>query len=249
MRLRLLLLLLSLCLPLAVWAQVSPPLPSGGGSGTLTLPETICVNQVASALAASGILTCTTVTPPMTTGLAPTGVDIDATGQVISLHLAQPLPPSQGGIGISTGTPGGLPYFTAPDSLASSNAFPLNAPLLGGGPGQPPYPGTLSGTSPELGTVLGPHTTGVALEFDAAGNIIAGSGTLSGGTVSSVFGRQGVVVAQPGDYTASQVTGAADLTLANVFTHPSGQTMPRLVLQGSVAGTLTLVAPPSAGTA
>src|SRR5262249_21865675 len=172
MRLRLLVLLLTLLLPLATMAQVSPPLPSGG-SGVLTLPETICANQVAVALATSGILTCAPVTPSMTTGLAPTGVDIDATGQVTSLHLTQPLPPSQGALGISSGTPGGLPYFRAPAMLASTDVFPINASILGGGDGQAPVFGTLSGTTRQLATVLGPLTTQVALEFDADGNIIA----------------------------------------------------------------------------
>ena len=38
------------------------------------------------------------------------------------------------------------------------------------------------------------------------------------GAVDSVFTRTGDVVAQAGDYTASQVTNAADVTAANVFT-------------------------------
>jgi len=57
------------------------------------------------------------------------------------------------------------------------------------------------------------------------------------------------VVAQSGDYAASQVTNAASVVAANVFTAPAGQTMPRLVLSGSVAGTLTLQAPAQAGSA
>jgi len=181
MRLRLLVVLLCLCLPLTVLAQVSPPLPSGGGSGVLTLPETICANQVATALASSGLLTCSIVTPVMTTGLVPSGADLAATGQVLATHLAQPLPLAQGGLGISTGTTGGLPYFSSSMTLASSNTLPLNAPLFGGGAGQPPVAGTLSGTTLQLATVLGPHTTQVALEFDGSGNIIAGSGTTGGG--------------------------------------------------------------------
>lgn len=39
-----------------------------------------------------------------------------------------------------------------------------------------------------------------------------------GGSVSTVFGRTGAVTAQTGDYTAAQVTNAADVTAANVFT-------------------------------
>lgn len=39
----------------------------------------------------------------------------------------------------------------------------------------------------------------------------------AGGTVSSVFGRTGIITAQPGDYTAAQVTNAASTTVSNTF--------------------------------
>lgn len=42
-------------------------------------------------------------------------------------------------------------------------------------------------------------------------NYLSASGTGGGGTVSSVFTRTGAVIAQTGDYTVSQVTGAAPL--------------------------------------
>ncbi|MGC2247404.1 MAG: hypothetical protein WA609_12440 [Terriglobales bacterium] len=51
------------------------------------------------------------------------------------------------------------------------------------------------------------------------------SGGGGGGAVSSVFGRTGAVVAQGGDYSVSQVTGAAPLaspTFTGVMTHPDG---------------------------
>ena len=51
------------------------------------------------------------------------------------------------------------------------------------------------------------------------------SGGGGGGAVSSVFGRTGAVAAQSGDYSVSQVTGAAPLaspTFTGVMTHPDG---------------------------
>lgn len=73
-------------------------------------------------------------------------------------------------------------------------------------------------------------------------------GTGGPGGVASVFGRTGAVVAQGGDYTAAQVTNAADRTTANTFTHASGQTMARLMLTGATSGAISLRPPAIAGT-
>jgi hypothetical protein len=75
-----------------------------------------------------------------------------------------------------------------------------------------------------------------------------GSGGGGSGAVDTVFGRSGAVVAQTGDYNATQVTNAANLTTANVFTHVNGQSMRKLVLPGSTSGSLTMQAPATAGT-
>ena len=245
-----LLLLVALVLPPGLLAQVLPPTES---SGSLPFPVTECVNTVGVGLTAQGILTCAPVMPAMVTGLVPSGVDVTASGQVIATHLAAPLPPAQGGLGLTTGTAGGLLYFLSTEVLASSPVLTLNAPLFGGGPGAPPQPGLRSGTTLEVATVLGPHTVGKQLAFDPLGNVVATAadigGTVgAGGSVVSVFGRQGAVQAQAGDYTAAQILNAVDLLSANVFAHPSGQTMPRLVLAGTLSGTLSLRPPAVAGT-
>src|SRR5262245_44837034 len=443
MRCRVLLLvtlLLGLCGRLQ--AQVIPPPRPSEATGTL--PQTLCVDQVATGLYSTGLLRCETLTPALAPGLVPSGVDVSASGQVTSTHLSAPLPLAQGGLGLATGTPGGFPYFSGPDTVVSTATFALNAPILGGGFGQSPVPGTLSGTTRELASVLGPNTPNRQLTFDANGNIIASAtdiggggsltlplpvpqggtgltagvaggllyfptpailasspsyalnaplfgggpgaaplaGTLSGTTrtlasvlgpptpqkqltfdangnvvastvnvgsvdpvplpvpqggtgvssgaaggllffstpttlaptppyalnapllggglgqapiagalsgstrtlvtlqglttpgkqlgfdpqgnvvasafdlggigpapITSVFGRTGVVTAQAGDYTAAQVTNTADVTGANVFTHPSGQSMRQLVLPGQVSGSVTLRAPGVAGNA
>jgi hypothetical protein len=245
-----LVLLLSLCVP--GLAQVIPPSTSSGtGTGAGGLPETLCVNTVGVGLTAAGVLQCAPVTPAMTTGLAPSGQDVSSTGQVIATHLAGPLPLPQGGLGLSSGPSGGILFFSSTTSLAVTGSLTQNAPLLGGGPGEGPVLGTRSGTTLEFGTILGPHTVNKQLTFDANGNIVASASDIGGagaGTVTSVFGRSGVVLAAPGDYTAAQVTNAASLLAANAFTHPAGQSMPQLVLTGSVSGTLAMRAPGGAGT-
>jgi hypothetical protein len=237
-----------------VRAQVVPNPPSAGG--TVNLPSTTCVNQVGIGLTSAGVLVCGPILPAMAPGLVPAGGDVNPAGQVTATHLALPLPPPQGGTGLVSGTSGGLLYWSTPTTLNVSPVLPLNAPLLGGGPGLPPTSGIRSGTTLELATVLGAKVLGKQLAFDVDGNIVAsavdigagGNGGGGGGAVSSVFGRVGAVTAIAGDYTVAQVTNAADVAAANVFTHPTGQSMPQLVLPGSVSGTLTLRAAAVAGT-
>ncbi len=53
---------------------------------------------------------------------------------------------------------------------------------------------------------------------------VQGGGGGTGGAVSSVFGRTGFVTAQPGDYTASQVTNAVDKTAATAYGAGARQT-------------------------
>lgn len=332
-----LLLALLVAVPAGLVAQVLPG--QGGAGAALTLPETLCTNEVGVGLTAQGVLLCGPITPTLLPNLVPANVDVSAAGQVTATHLASPLPVTEGGTGLTIGTAGGLPYYISdtvmgssgllpqnapilgggltgppvpgtrsgtslefativgtktvgkqlafdplgnviatatdigggpspgpplppgtagglpyyvtPTTLASSAVLPQNAPVFGGGPGAAPVTGTRSGTSLEVATIVGAKTSGKQLTFDTLGNVIASASDVgsSGGAVLSVFGRGGNVVGQAGDYTAAQVTNAADRTAANVFPHPTGQTMARLVLLGTTSGTLTIRAPVAAGSA
>lgn len=89
---------------------------------------------------------------------------------------------------------------------------------LGDGGGNPNLltTGTLTLNADQLKLTLA-NTTGTAeklLAVTADGKVIKVDSTNS---VTSVFGRQGDVVAQSGDYTASQVTNSADVTTTNTF--------------------------------
>src|SRR5262249_14163876 len=85
------------------------------------------------------------------------------------------------------------------------------------------------------------------LTVNASSQIVCAADANTGG-VTTVFGRSGAVVAASGDYSASQVTNAADVTVANVFTSATGQSMRKLLLPGSTSGTLTVQAAAVAGT-
>jgi len=72
-----------------------------------------------------------------------------------------------------------------------------------------------------IGNSSGNTLTKATLTAGSGISITNGNGSItisaSAGTVTSVFGRTGAVTATSGDYTAAQVTNAADLTAANTF--------------------------------
>jgi hypothetical protein len=215
---------------------VASTFDAGGG----LVPGGQCVNQVAIGLGVDGVLQCATVLPAMTQGLVAAGIDVTAQGVVRSTSLTAPLPVPQGGLGLNQGIQGGIPYYSAPSQIQVSTSLALGQPVLGGGGVQAPTTGVRSGSTLEFATVSGVHAQGKQLVFDALGNVEASAFDIGTGPVASVYGRVGAVVAQVGDYTAAQVTNAADLTASNIFAHPAGQRMPALTLLGSTSGTLTL---------
>jgi Pectate lyase superfamily protein len=97
----------------------------------------------------------------------------------------------------------------------------INATLVQGGSGGPGAPGP--------NTVAGLITQGSGIAITGSGtssNPYNIASTVAGG-VSSVFGRTGAVVVQSGDYSVSQVTGAAPLAspaLTGVPTAPTATT-------------------------
>ena len=95
-----------------------------------------CTNQFVRALSAIGAATCATVS-----------LTADVTGT---------LPVGNGGTGLTSGTSGGVLYFNASNTLASSAALTANQIVLGGGAGAAP-------------TVLVPGTTTTLLHGNAAG--------------------------------------------------------------------------------
>ena len=103
---------------------------------------------------------------------------------------------------------------------------------------------------------LGTSTSQLATTAFVANAIAAASAG-----VSSVFGRVGAVIAANGDYTVSQVTGAAPLasptftgtTTTSIFTNTSSMTTPSIAINGGTAitaqsgtgGTLAMTASPT----
>ena len=101
-----------------------------------------------------------------------------------------------------------------------------------------------------------------AIATNANGDLVAVSGNATdcvlvngtsaacggSGSVTSVFGRTGAVVSQTGDYTAAQVTNAADKTAANTYSAGAKQTMqPSATTAGLNVASGTLPSSPATG--
>lgn len=107
----------------------------------------------ATAIAASGDLTCSAVS--------------------LTADVSGTLPVANGGTGLSSGTSGGVPYFSASGTIASSGALTANLPVIGGGAGSAPTVGTRSGNTTAFVTTTGAQTSGDCVEIDANGNHVA----------------------------------------------------------------------------
>lgn len=176
------------------------------------------------------------------------GTDVGtAITYLTSLTLGTDLAVADGGTGISSGTSGGVPYFSSTSTMASSAALAANALVIGGGAGAAPAT-TTTGTG--VVTAIGNNTNSAsglavlgaggtlavaqggtnATATPTAGAVAYGTGTAyaftSAGTAGYVLQSNGSsaptwVAAATGDVTAS---GNNAFTGANTFYNSTGQT-------------------------
>src|SRR5262244_3633966 len=123
-------------------------------------------------------------------GSMPTLISVGAsfTGGLISVS-GSPITTS-GTLGFSVaGTSGGIPYFNSANTWTSTPVLTLNRPILGGGSGNPPFPGSKSGSTNTLATTSGSFVNGDCLSADGLGNVVDAGGPCTtgggGGTVTS----------------------------------------------------------------
>ena len=100
-----------------------------------------------------------------------------ATAKIVSGTVAV----ANGGTGLSSGTSGGVPYFSSTSAMASSAALASNALVVGGGAGAAPSTVT---TGTGVVTALGVNT-GTAGAFVVNGGAL---GTPSSGTATNLIG-------------------------------------------------------------
>ena len=120
-----------------------------------------------------------------------------------------------GGTGLSSGTSGGILYYSASGTLASSAALTASALVIGGGAGTAPSTTTTgSGVITALGTNVGSAgafvTNGGALGTPSSGTVTNLTGTAS----ININGTVGATTANTGAFTTISASGAITSTLA-----------------------------------
>lgn len=143
---------------------------ASGGNRTVTLPASVypqnSATQLSSFTVASGATNTVVIyddgtnyfianNPPLTNV---------ANGYAV-LNGSGYLALAQGGLGIGSGTSGGIPYFSSTSTVASSAALAANAIVLGGGAGASPAT-TTTGTGVVTAIANGVNTSGGLATYD-----------------------------------------------------------------------------------
>ena len=111
-----------------------------------------------------------------------TGTNVlDVTTYLSSLTLGSALPVASGGTGLTSGTSGGVLYYSATGALASSSALTASSLVVGGG----------AGVAPSTITTGTGVTTALGVNVGTAGAVVVNGGALgtpSSGTLTSATG-------------------------------------------------------------
>lgn len=117
-------------------------------SADMNITTTSCTNKFVTAISSGGVGTCTTDTlagaQHANQGTTTTVLHGNAAGNpswgAVSLtaDITGTLGVGNGGTGITSGTSGGVPYYSASNTIASSAALTANAIVKGGGAGSAP---------------------------------------------------------------------------------------------------------------
>lgn len=163
-----------------------------------------------------------------TTGLTVSGSPITGAG---TITLAGTLIVANGGIGITSGTSGGVPYFSGSTTIASSAQLATNAVVVGGGSANPPI------SSP----MTVDHTTGAVAGFVTTLNNQVGTtytllSTDTGKTVT-FNNASAITVTLPNNLAIGFTCECIQLGAGQVtFSAASGATLQNRQSQSNIAG-------------
>ena len=158
----------------------------------------------------------------------------------LTTHVSGTLPVANGGTGLTGGTSGGVLYYSAAGTLASSGALAASSLVVGGGAGV--APSTIT-TGTGVVTALGVNT-GTAGAFvvngGALGNPSSGTVTNLTGTASiNINGTVGATTANTGAFTSITSTSASGILTRAAATQDGVELIGRAGGTTSLKATIT----------
>lgn len=148
----------------------------------------------------------------------------DASTTILTTNAAVTV--AQGGTGITSGTSGGIPYFSAAGTIASSGALAANQIVLGGGAGTTPATlGSLGTTTTVLhGNAAGAPSFGAIVNSDITNGTIDLTTKVTGllpaanggiGIDGSAAANGKVPIGNGSGYTLATITAGQNITVTN----------------------------------
>jgi len=172
-----------------------------GETATVYYNGTDYVKSASTTYNTGGTVTSVAASVPAFLSIA--GSPITTSGTLAITYSGTALPVANGGTGLTSGTSGGIPYYSASGTIASSAALTASALVIGGGAGAAPATTTTgTGVVTALGVAVG---SSGAFTTNNAVNTFTATQTLNG--TSSTFAAVLLNAAETTTVSATAATG------------------------------------------